>query len=361
MSQKRTVTVKKIVGLLFGGRSAEHEISLLSARAVASHLDKDKYDAVLIYIDPQGRWSVRDSVPSSPVLDDRNPSASFLPWENASGRPAFHADIYFPVLHGPFGEDGTIQGLLDMAGVPYVGASVLASALGMDKAASKELFSRRGLPVVEYTVLTETDWLEDKNRRLKHIEQEMTLPLFVKPCSLGSSIGITKVKDRGRLAAAVDTAFLYDRKTIIEEGVEGREFECSVLGNDKPEASLPGELIPFREFYDYEDKYIEGKTTFRVPADLSPVLTLKVRETAVEAFRAIDGCGMARVDFFLEKNTNKLFLNEINTIPGFTEISMYPKLWAESGLPFPRLLDRLIELGFERHRGLSRKKRIRQK
>ncbi|MBN1272767.1 MAG: D-alanine--D-alanine ligase [Candidatus Aminicenantes bacterium] len=353
--------MKKIcVGLLFGGRSAEHEISLLSARSIFNQLDKNKYNPLLIYIDTHGRWTVTDSIPARPFSESRKKNLSFLPWENTSWQNNIRADIYFPILHGPFGEDGTIQGLLEMAGVPYVGASVLASAVGMDKATAKELFRGQGLPTVNTIVLHEPDWRENKENCLRRLQQKMSFPLFVKPSNLGSSVGITKVKNRQTLPVSIDLAFRYDRKVLVEEGIEGREFECSVLGNENPEASLPGELIPFREFYDYKDKYIEGKTSFHIPAPISPELTETIRKTAIRAFKAIDGCGMARVDFFLQKKPEKLFLNEVNTIPGFTEISMYPKLWEQSGLPFSRLLDRLIELGFERFHQLSQKRRTRQ-
>jgi D-alanine-D-alanine ligase len=340
---------KTVVALIFGGRSAEHEISLRSALAVHANLDRKKYLVRSIYISRDGRWRIVRA-PSREVRElDRGPSHGFLPWERPSARSGTSADVYFPVLHGPFGEDGTIQGLLEMAGVPYVGAGVLPSSAGMDKAAAKSLFAAAGIPIVPHMVVLEKQWRAGRPIVLKLVRKNFALPLFVKPSNLGSSVGITKVKTWTGAAAAVERAFRYDDKILVEKAITGREIECSVLGNDSPEASLPGEIVPHREFYDYRDKYLEGKTGFVIPAEL-PLKTVRgVRNLAVAAFRALNGFGMARVDFFLEAGTGRLFVNEINTIPGFTEISMYPKLWAASGLPFPRLLDRLIELGVERH------------
>jgi len=348
------MSIKTKVGLIFGGRSAEHEVSLVSAAAVYGNLDPNKYEVISIYIRKEGTWEIVES----PLLPDREPARgrtrSFLPWGNPGLDQAPAPDIYFPVLHGPYGEDGTIQGLLEMADVPYVGAGVLASAVGMDKALSKALFENRGLPVVPYRVLFEPEWKRERKSLIEEILKELPFPVFVKPSNLGSSVGISKVKSPGDLEAALELAFGYDRKVIIEQGVEGREFECSVLGNDSPAASLPGEVIPYREFYDYRDKYVDGKTGFVIPAKLSAALISEIQRLAVSAFRAIDGAGMARVDFFYAEGPGKLYLNEVNTIPGFTEISMYPRLWEASGLPFPALVDRLVELGFERH---ERKKR----
>ncbi len=237
-----------------------------------------------------------------------------------------------------------------MAGVPYVGAGVAGSALGMDKALAKSVLRDHGLPVVPFEIVRETDWTKDPAAVLSRVRRALPLPLFVKPSNLGSSVGITKVTDRAGLPAALATAFRYDPTALVEKGIAGRELELSVLGNEAPEASLPGEVIPFREFYDYDDKYIDGKTRFAIPAALPPQTTARVRALGIAAYKALAAEGMARVDFFLEKGTRRLYVNEINTIPGFTEISMYPKLWAVSGLPFPRLLERLVDLGFERHR-----------
>lgn len=338
------------VALIFGGRSAEHEISIISARAIHKNLDRKKYRVISIYVTKQGNWKLVSSPQIPTVASGAGRGFSFLPWDGRRVKPPIKADVYFPVLHGPYGEDGTIQGLLEMADVPYVGAPVLASAIGMDKAIFKHLLSRLGLPVVPYLVLYEKDWRANRKQIEKKIFQELGLPLFVKPANLGSSVGISKVKTRKDLAQAVRLAFRYDHKILVEKAIQGREIECSVLGNERPRASLPGEVIPHREFYDYADKYLEGKTEFRVPAELPADLVERFRELAVASFRAIEGCGMARVDFFLEQKTNKIYINEINTIPGFTEISMYPRLWEASGLSFSRLLDRLIQLAFRRHR-----------
>jgi D-alanine-D-alanine ligase len=345
---------KTKVALLFGGRSAEHEISLISASSIYKNLDEKKYDSSCIYINKQGFWRTVES-PSllRPELD-KGPFSSFLPWGNESSLSPVEADIYFPVLHGPYGEDGTIQGLFEMADVPYVGASVLASAAGMDKAISKSLFQDKKLPVVKHLAISELFWNERPSEILNQVREEFSLPFFVKPANMGSSVGITKVTNLDQVESAFLTAFRYDAKILIEQGITGREIECSVLGDAHPEASLPGEIIPHRDFYDYKDKYIDGKTTFKIPAELPSSITERIRQIAIAAFRAIDCSGMARVDFFLQKGTEKIFLNEINTIPGFTEISMYPKLWEVSGLSFSELLDRLITLGLERHKHKKR-------
>jgi D-alanine-D-alanine ligase len=347
---------KKIaVGLIFGGRSAEHEVSLISALAVARNLDPGKFDVRFLYITRQGLWKPV-AAPSTDIETlEAGPAFSFLPWQvDLSGEgqapPRPFADIYFPVLHGPFGEDGTVQGLLEMAGAAYVGAGVLGSALGMDKALAKSVLRDHGLPVVPYEVIGEAEWRGDPAAVLRRLRRALPLPVFVKPANLGSSVGITKVTDRSALAAALETAFRYDGTVLAEKGIAGRELELSVLGNEEPESSLPGEIIPFGEFYDYADKYLDGKTRFAIPAILPARTTARVRSLGIAAYKALAASGMARVDFFLEKSTNRIYINEINTIPGFTEISMYPKLWAVSGLSFPRLLERLIELGFDRHR-----------
>ncbi len=343
------------VALLFGGRSAEHDVSLMSAAAVYTHLDKSKYSVLSLYINPRGLWRRVESPLRSRKELERGRFASFLPWEASLRGEATAADIYFPVLHGPFGEDGTIQGLFELADVPYVGAPVLASAVGMDKAVAKTLFSARGLPVPRHSVLLEKDWRNTPAHLLQRIHGEFAFPFFVKPANLGSSVGISKVKSLEGTGPALEAAFRYDPKILVEEGIIGREIECSVLGHEEPRASLPGEVIPHREFYDYSDKYLEGKTRFGVPADLTEEVTREIRRIALEAFRAVDASGMARVDFFLQEDTDRIFLNEINTIPGFTQISMYPKLWEASGLGFPALLEELITLGLEKH---SRRKKI---
>jgi D-alanine-D-alanine ligase len=349
---------QKTVAILFGGRSAEHEVSIRSASAVFRNLDRRKYRIAPIFINKRGRWK-RVASPLLPPADlRRGPFAGFLPWAGTPPAPPLKADIYFPVLHGPYGEDGTIQGLLEMADVPYVGPAVLGSAAGMDKAVMKVLLESHGVPVVRYKILRETEWLKNPDKILSMLRREFRLPVFVKPANLGSSVGISKVKIEENLPAALELAFLYDRKILVEEGIRGRELECSILGNDAPVASLPGEVVPYREFYDYNDKYIDGKTTFHIPALLPAAVVKAIRTLAIKAFTACECEGLSRIDFFLEEGSGRLYVNEINTIPGFTEISMYPKLWEVSGLPFPRLLDRLLELGFERHR--TKKRRVAQ-
>ena len=343
------------IALLFGGRSAEHEVSLVSASAIYKHIDKTRYAVISIFIDKTGRWRRVASPLLAPERLRSGQGSSFLPWEALPSLPRrVQADIYFPVLHGPYGEDGTIQGLLELADVPYVGAGVLASATGMDKAVMKVLFADRNLPIVRHLVFGEVAWRKSRRTVLGLIRKQFALPFFVKPANLGSSVGISKVTKRDEAELALVRAFRYDRKVIVEEGIKGREIECSVLGNDEPRASLPGEVIPYREFYDYRDKYLDGKTRFRIPADLPASVIREVQRLAVEAYLAVECSGMARLDFFLEDRTGKLYVNEINTIPGFTEISMYPKLWGVSGIPFGRLVEELIRLGLERHRQKKR-------
>jgi D-alanine-D-alanine ligase len=345
---------KTKICILFGGRSAEHEVSLISAQAIFKNLDPETYDVTSVFINKEGNWRVVDSPLRAPDELNSGVFFSFLPWTDGPQKHFFETDVYFPVLHGPYGEDGTIQGFFEMADAPYVGATVLASAVGMDKAVAKTLFKAQNLPVVDFIVVKEADWERERSAILDHVPHTLSLPFFVKPANLGSSVGITKVKDFSHTAKAIEDAFLYDRKILIEEGIQGRELECSVLGNDHPKASLPGEIIPFNEFYDYRDKYIDGKTTFGIPADLPQKVIEDIQKISIEAFQCIDCSGMARVDFFLQERTGKIYLNELNTIPGFTEISMYPKLWEKSGLPFPKLVTELITLAIERQ---SKKKR----
>ncbi len=348
------------VALLFGGRSAEHDVSISSAAGVYANLDPRRYDVRPVYITRQGLWR-----PSGPPDPGNPPPADgggfpFLPWSAATARPGaggvpeVEADIYFPVLHGPFGEDGTIQGMLEMADVPYVGCGVLASSLSMDKAETKLVLRARGIPVVPFEVVREAEWAASRRRILAGLKSAFPFPVFVKPANLGSSVGITKVKAASRLAAALDLAFSYDRKVVVERGIDGMELECSVLGNDAPEASVPGQVIPGREFYDYADKYLRNETTFVVPAPLPAAAAARVRALAVAAFLAVEGSGLARVDFFRERRSGRVFVNEINTLPGFTAISLYPRLWAATGLATGPLVDRLIDLGFERHRARKR-------
>jgi D-alanine-D-alanine ligase len=307
------------VAVLYGGRSGEHEVSLNSAESIIKAMDPAKYDVQRILISKEGRWQPRAISPEP------------------GGNPGI--DVVFPVLHGTFGEDGTVQGLLELADLPYVGAGVLASSVSMDKEVMKRLCAASGLPVVEYLVLT-----RDGTGR-----PPFDYPMFVKPANLGSSVGITKVKSPDELEPAIKFAAEFDRKIIVERGIVGREFECSVLGNDDPKASVPCEILPSRDFYDYEDKYLLNKAQTVVPADLFPDQTLEIQRLAVACYQAVECEGMARVDFLLETATGKFFINEINTIPGFTSISMYPKMWEASGLAYPALIDRLIQLALDRH------------
>ncbi len=348
---------KKNIIILFGGRSAEHEVSFNSAKAVYQNLNKKKFKIQCIYINKKGLWKEVESPETSLEELKKGPFQSFLPWNAENNIKISESAVYFPVLHGPYGEDGTIQGLLELADAPYVGATVMSSAIGMDKAMAKTIFKSRGLPVVKYDVVHEKHWRESKEKVLEKIEKEFRFPLFTKPSNLGSSIGITKVLTSTRLSEAIDLAFHYDEKILVEEAVEGREIECSVLGNKDPISSLPGEVMPFRSFYDYQDKYIEGKTRFGIPAQIPESAVHQVQNISVAAFKSIECSGMARVDFFYQNKTNKIFLNEINTIPGFTEISMYPKLWEVSGIKFPSLLDKLISLALSRHKNKKRQKK----
>ena len=360
------MTEKIRVGILFGGRSGEHDVSLQSAASVIKALDPAKYEILPVGITREGHWRagsgagqplaqvLESGEPVSPSVDPTGPK--FLPL-TPSGLPANplpSLDVVFPVLHGTFGEDGTVQGLLELADVPYVGAGVLASAAGMDKDVMKRLFRDADLPVVPWELILRSDWENHPGAVRKRIEKDLRYPLFVKPANLGSSVGISKVRDRRGLAAALNLAGQYDRKILIEKGINAREIECSVLGNDHPQASVPGEVVPINEFYDYEAKYVKEGSELVIPAKLTARQTKQVRKVAIRAFQAVNGAGMGRVDFLLDRKTGKVYLNEINTIPGFTSISMYPKLWEASGIPYPRLLDRLIELALERYREKSR-------
>jgi D-alanine-D-alanine ligase len=349
------------VGVLFGGRSGEHEVSLTSAASVIQALDPAKYEVAPIGISREGRWHMGSGRPG-PLSDVLKKGQVIIPSADPSG-PKFFArsgrsaagrvrtvDVIFPVLHGTFGEDGTLQGLLELAGIPYVGAGVLGSAAGMDKDVMKRLFRDAGLPVVEWVLVLRSEWKQSPARLRKLIETKLGYPLFVKPANLGSSVGISKVHNRRELAPAIDLAAGYDRRVIVEKGLDARELECSVLGNDSPQASVPGEIVPLNEFYDYESKYVKEGSELHIPARLTRAEARSIKDLALRAFRAVDCAGMARVDFLLDRPSGTLYVNEVNTIPGFTPISMYPKLWEASGLPYPELLDRLIQLALDRHR-----------
>jgi D-alanine-D-alanine ligase len=391
------MVMKKLrVGILFGGRSGEHEVSLLSAASVLNAIDKDKYEVVPIGITKDGRWltaehaenllqgklvlearqlragdpDITDTaavlaqgesvvVPPEPVHRE----SGLVPFQTdaallrrASDR-AINVDIIFPVLHGTFGEDGTIQGLLELADIPYVGAGVLGSAAGMDKDIMKSLFIAAGIAIVKHVTILRSAWEKEPKKVEKFVESKLKYPVFVKPANLGSSVGISKAHNRKELGPAIEEAAKFDRKIVIEQGVGGnknkaREIECSVLGNDDPVASVPGEIVPIKEFYDYNAKYLDEGSELIIPAKLTKAETKKIQDLAVKAFKAVDCSGLARVDFLMEPGpakTRKIFVNEINTMPGFTAISMYPKLWAASGLEYQELIDRLIKLGLERH------------
>ena len=348
------VSVSKLrVGVIYGGRSGEHEVSIASAASIFKYLDRERYDAVPIRIEKDGRWALTSKAPTAISAADVLKQAGTEALQTVEPTAAVSRsgiDVVFPVLHGTYGEDGTVQGLLELADVPYVGCGVLASAAGMDKAVMKKLFAFHGLPVGPYLETRHPEWDRDPAAIRQRVRTELGYPVFVKPANLGSSVGISKAKSDADFDAAMDLALQFDRKVVIEAGVpNAREIECAVLGNDEPEASLPGEVIPSREFYDYEAKYLDGSSRTVIPAHLNERETAEVRRLAIEAFKAVECSGMARVDFFLSRDTGKLFVNEVNTIPGFTTISMYPKMWEASGLPYPQLLDRLIQLAIERH------------
>ena len=357
------------IGVLFGGRSGEHEVSLISAASVISALDPEKYEAVPIGISKDGRWLAGTAAhkmlppPLAEVLRSgdgvmlsADPNVAALVPASNSHAQALHVDVIFPVLHGTFGEDGAVQGLLDLAGLPYVGSGVLGSAVGMDKDVQKRLFLQAKLPVGDFQAIPRADWEKSRAKVLRAIQKKFRFPVFVKPATLGSSVGMTKAHDAKELAKAMDFAAEFAQKIMVERTIRGREIELSVLGNEDPKASIPGEIIPHREFYDYAAKYLEEGTRLLIPAKLSKLQVKKFQELAVKAFRTLECLGMARVDFFLEHRSGKMLLNEINTIPGFTSISMYPKLWEASGLPYRALLDRLIELALAQHRERQRTK-----
>src|SRR5882762_6039056 len=391
--------MKKLrVGILFGGRSGEHEVSLLSAASVLNAIDKDRYEVVPIGITKDGRWVTSGDahrlLTENPAVGDARPRPAHLRAGDPETTPgaallasgesvvvppepvhrqrgmvpfqtdaalarrtsdrAINVDVIFPVLHGTFGEDGTIQGLLELADIPYVGAGVLGSAAGMDKDIMKSLFRSAGLPIVKHVTVLRSEWETNSKKVERLIESKLKYPVFVKPANLGSSVGISKARERKELAPAMEEAAKFDRKIVIEEGVGGkkhkaREIECSVLGNDKPAASVAGEIVPGKEFYDYTAKYLDEGSQLIIPAKLSKAETKKIQQLAISAFKAVDCSGLARVDFLLDPKNRKIYLNEINTMPGFTAISMYPKLWSASGLEYADLIDRLIQLGIERH------------
>jgi D-alanine-D-alanine ligase len=352
------------VGVLFGGRSGEHEVSLASAASVMRGLDPDKYEAIPIGVSKDGHWLVGQGAAKMlpevlkggrRVMLAADPTeATLVPLDRGAG--AQRLDVIFPVMHGTFGEDGTIQGMLDLAGLPYVGAGVLGSAVGMDKDVSKRLCQEAGIPVVPWVTVHRWHWEKDPKSVQEEIDKRFPYPVFVKPATLGSSVGMSKVHNAEELGPALTLACEFGMKILVEQAVSAREIEVSVLGNHEPKASVPGEIVPHREFYDYTAKYLEEGTQLVIPAPLAPAQVEHIQSLAVHAFRVLELAGMARVDFFLEKNSGKLYLNEVNTIPGFTSISMYPKLWEASGIPFRELIDKLIALALELHRERARTK-----
>lgn len=376
------MTDRKIrIGVLFGGRSSEHEVSLMSARSVLEALDRDKYEVVQIGVTKEGRWLVApDAVDrlieraeqgalvgevagTAPValLADPNRAGELVreePGEALPGPLAEPLDVVFPLIHGRTGEDGALQGLLDLARVAYVGAGVTGSAVGMDKAIAKAVWRAEGLPVAPYLVITALEWGEEPTRWKGEVASRLGFPVFVKPANSGSSIGVTKVSAIEGLEGALAEALTYDAKVLVEAAVVGRELEVAVLGNGRPEASVVGEVVPGHEFYDYEDKYFDDAVRLEIPADLPDEVAAETRDLAVRAFRAVDAAGMSRVDFFLAGD-GTIYLNEINTIPGFTKMSMYPRLWDATGVPFPELCDRLIDLAIERRRERDRLREVR--
>jgi D-alanine-D-alanine ligase len=361
------------VGVLFGGQSGEHEVSLVSARAVIDGLDRTKYDVVPIGITKQGRWiaggdalpaleAMADPklLPGGPRTENQELRTEALVAHDSAVEASGLAEgsrssvlgsigVVFPVLHGPMGEDGTVQGLMELAGVPYVGCGVLASAVGMDKAMMKAAFSAAALPQVPWLLVRRAQWRQASAEVIEQIERSLRYPVFVKPANMGSSVGITRATDRDSLARGLDEAAGYDRRIVVEQGISAREIEVSVLGNEQPEASIAGEIVPSNEWYDYEAKYLGGESKILIPAPISDALAEQVRQMAVAAFKAIDGAGLARVDFLLDRESAALYLNEANTMPGFTPVSMYAKMWEASGVSYGALLDRLIELAIERH------------
>lgn len=368
-----SIKQKKQVMVLFGGRSGEHEVSLNSAANVIAALDQEKYEVVPVAITREGRWLT--GVTPEQIKAGENPlvlTDSIVDSnEKCKALPAYHpctglvmlavgdtrvetVDVVIPVLHGTYGEDGTVQGMLELANVAYVGAGVLGSALGMDKVMMKTVFAQYDVPQARFWSCLRRDWENDSQKIISTVEELLGYPCFVKPVNLGSSVGVTKAHDRDELIHAIDLATRYDRRIIVEEYIEAREIEVSVLGNDDPIASLPGEIIPLKEFYDYESKYMDNMAHLVIPADLPSVMVIRLRELAVMVFKALDCAGLARVDFFIRKSDGAILVNEINTMPGFTRFSMFPKLWEATGIGYQELLDRLIDLAIERHRDKNR-------
>ncbi|MBN1494835.1 D-alanine--D-alanine ligase [Candidatus Peregrinibacteria bacterium] len=354
------------VAVIFGGRSGEHEVSVVSGTNIIESLDRNKYDVIPIGITKLGKWLAGEKAPEAfkkgdysdltqVTLNSESGKNELLHFKNGHVE-RMKVDIFFPALHGPFGEDGTIQGLFEIANVPYTGCGVLASSVGMDKLVTKALWDQAGLPIVPYIGINKSSWKKSPKKIIKKILDELGMPVFIKPANMGSSVGISKVKKESELKRAIDLACEFDTRILIEKGLNVRELECAVLGNDSPKAARVGEVLVGGEFYDYNDKYVNGVSKTRVPAEITPTLEKEVQKMALKAYKLLDASGLARVDMFLEKNTGKIYINEINTLPGFTSISMYPKMWNASGVTYKKLIDKIIELGFERYREKQQKK-----
>ena len=347
------------IALIFGGKSGEHEVSLVSTASIYKHIDKDKYNVFTIGITKEGTWMYYEGSEENIKngnwvnLANKKVVVNLVPSGNKEVGIIFEdgrvekIDVLFPVLHGPYGEDGTIQGLFEISQIPYVGCGVLASSVGMDKLICKKVFSEIGLPQVNYTDTSRWAFYMDSDKELNDIEAKLSYPIFVKPANLGSSVGISKATDREELLKGIEEALKYDSRIVLEQGIDAREIEVAVLGNDEVKASIAGEIKPAKDFYDYEDKYINGASTYDIPANISEENMENIRRMAVEAFKGIDGKGLSRVDFFIDRNSGEIFINEINTLPGFTNISMYPKMWEATGLPYTQLIDKLIELAID--------------
>lgn len=366
MSNGETGKRKIRVAVVFGGRSDEHDVSLRSARTIMDSLDQDRYDVVPIGITRGGKWLAGDDplqslIAESPMFALSNGEDVAVPTSEWEIEPVIGAealmphaategiDVFFPALHGPMGEDGTIQGMLELAGVPYVGSGVLGSAVGMDKAMTKVILEQAGVPQVPWVLITRQQWRTNPDAAIASIEDKLPYPIFVKPANMGSSVGVSKAKNQDELRAAMQEASHFDRRILVEQGVEGRELEMAVLGNDMPITSGVGEIRPTGEFYDYASKYLNDSAELIIPADIEPEIQQQMERIAIESFLALDLAGLARIDFFLENGTNQVYLNEVNTLPGFTSISMYPMLWQQAGISLPELVNRLVELALERH------------
>ena len=360
------MALKTRVAVIFGGRSGEHEVSVVSGRNIIEAINRDLYEVIPVGITKEGKWLTgENTIEAFQNGDYSGLTEVSLNATSGSGElvhrthgeyEAVNVDVFFPALHGPYGEDGTIQGLFEMANVPYTGCGVLASSVGMDKLISKALWEQAGLPVIPYIGTTKKTWIDSREEVIHRVELELGYPLFVKPSNMGSSVGITKVKSRAELGPAIDLACEFDHRILIEKGLNVRELECAVLGNEEPQAARVGEVIVGGEFYDYKDKYIDGKSRTQVPADIPSSMEKEIREMAIKAYKVLDGSGLARVDTFYDKESKGLYLNEINTLPGFTKISMYPQMWKASGVSYPELIHKIIQFGFERYKAKQTKK-----